>query len=317
MPFGLCNAPSTFERLMERVLTGLQWEVLLVYLDDVIVYATNVEDEIRRLGVVFQRFRGANLKLKPKKCSLFQAEVLYLGHVVSEAGVGTDPAKVESIRDWPVPENVRDVRSFLGLAAYYRKFIPNFSMLAGPLFQLTEKSRVFEWGEKQQQAFETIQQKLQASPVLAYPDIETEFLLDTDASNTGIGAVLSQVQDGQERVIAYGSKTLTRAERNYCVTRRELLALVYFLKHFRQYLYGQRITIRTDHASLRWLLNFKNPEGQLARWFEVISEYQFTVIHRPGAKHGNADGLSRRPCKQCGREEVLHRRWKARFDSLD
>lgn len=301
MPFGLCNAPATFERLMDKVMAGLQWEILLIYLDDVIVFGKTVEEEIRRLRVVFERLRKAGLKLKPSKCSLFQRSVKYLGHIVSAEGVATDPEKVSAVADWPVPKCVKEVRSFIGLASYYRKFIQGFAEIASPLHELTSKSREFLWTDKCQRAFEELKQRLQSSPILAYPLAIGDYVLDTDASGDGIGAVLSQVQDGEEKVVAYASRKLSKAERNYCVTRRELLAVVVYLKHFRQYLYGRKITVRTDHAALRWLLNFKDPEGQLARWLQVVSEYDVTVQHRPGRKHGNADCLSRRQCKQCGR----------------
>ena len=303
MPFGLCNAPSTFERLMEQVFRGMHWKILLLYLDDVIVFGQTFEEELERLEKVFQKLRVAKLKLKPKKCHLFQKVVHYLGHVVSEEGVATDPEKIETVKNWPTPENVDHVRSFLCLVSYYRRFIKNFASVARPLHRLTEKNEVFEWSEECEQAFQQLKSRLVEAPILGYPAREGEYILDTDASGFGLGGVLSQVQDGKERVIAYVSKTLNRAERNYCVTRRELLAVVKFIKHFKQYLYGREFTVRTDHAALRWLLNFKNPEGQLARWIEVLSEYHFTIQHRPGRHHGNADGLSRRACRQCGREE--------------
>ena len=298
--------PATFERLMERVVSGLQWETL-VYLDDVIVYGRTIMEEINRLREVLQRFRKAGLKLKPGKCHLFRQAVKYLGHVVSPEGISTDQDKVESVKSWPIPTDVRGVRSFLGLASYYRRFIRGFADIACPLHSLTEKARVFHWSEECQEAFETLKSHLQEAPILAYPEPEGDFILDTDASGVGIGAVLSQVQGGVERVIAYASRTLSKPERNYCVTRRELLAIIVYLKHFRQYLYGQKITVPTDHAALRWLVTFKNPEGQVARWLEVLGQYNYEIIHRPGKKHGNAEGLSRRPCKQCGRvddEEV-------------
>ena len=222
---------------------------------------------------------------------------------MSSDGVATDPQKVQAVADWPVPRCVRDVRSFLGLASYYRKFIRGFAGIVSPLHELTEKSRDFVWSESCQAVFEELKSKLQTAPILSYPIPDQDFILDTDASGDGIGAVLSQVQDGDERVLAYASRKLGRPERNYCVTRRELLAVVVYLKYFRQYLYGRRVTVRTDHAALRWLLRFKNPEGQLARWLEVISEYDIEIQHRPGKKHSNADALSRRQCKQCGREE--------------
>ena len=305
MPFGLCNAPATFERLMEKVMAGLQWEILLVYLDDIIVFGETVMETLERLQVVLDRLRNAGLKLKPSKCHLFQRSVAYLGHIVSAEGVATDPQKVQAVANWPIPGCVRDVRSFLGLASYYRKFIQGFAEIASPLHALTEKSRKFFWSESCQVAFDELKGRLQTAPILSYPIPDGDFILDTDASGDGIGAVLSQIQDGDEKVLAYASRKLSRPERNYCVTRRELLAVVVYLKHFKQYLYGQKVTVRTDHAALRWVLNFKNPEGQLARWMEVISQYDLDIEHRPGKKHGNADGMSRRQCKQCGREEVV------------
>ena len=305
MPFGLCNAPATFERLMERILTGLHWEILLVYLDDVIIYGKTFDEELQRLQTVFQRLRESKLKLKPKKCHLFQKKVAYLGHVVSAEGVATDPEKIEAVKFWPVPGNQTGVRSFLGLASYYRRFIEGFAALAKPLHRLTEKNSTFHWTMECQDAFRNIKERLISAPILAFPAIEGRFILDTDASGYGIGAVLSQIQDGEERVLSYASRTLNKPERNYCVTRRELLAVVYFIKKHRHYLYGREFEVRTDHAALKWLLSFKNPEGQLARWLDVLSEYHFTITHRAGRSHGNADGLSRGPCIQCGNTEEV------------
>lgn len=193
-----------------------------------------------------------------------------------------------------------EVRSFLGLCSYYRRFIRDCASEAKPLHRLIEKGRKFQWTKEAQDAFEILRNRLISAPILSLPDISKPFILDTDASNWSIGAVLSQEIDGKERVIAYASSTLSNAEKRYCVTRKELLAVVHFIKHYRHYLYGRRFLLRTDHGSLRWLLKFKNPEGQLARWLEVISTYDMTIEHRPGKKHGNADALSRIPCNQCG-----------------
>ena len=300
MPFGLCNAPSTFERLMEKVLAGLTWQICLVYLDDIIVYSKTVPEHMNRLEVIMQKFIKAGLKLKPKKCNLFRTQVPFLGHVVSADGVSTDPEKIEAVQKWTVPRDLTDVRSFLGLCSYYRKFVPKFSEIAKPLTKLTEKDQPFTWGSEQENAWLDLKQRLTTAPVLAYPDPSAEFILDTDASGYGIGAVLVQVQEGKERVIAYGSRSLTKEERRYCVTRRELLAIVYFLKQYRHYLYGQKFKVRTDHGALRWLMNFKDPQGQVARWLEVLGTYNFEVEHRPGLRHNNADALSRGPCRQCG-----------------
>ena len=185
-----------------------------------------------------------------------------------------------------------EVRSFLGLAGYYRNFIREFSTVAKPLSALAEKGKRFQWTEECEVAFRRIKTALISAPILAFPHAEGNLVLDTDASDTGLGAVLSQEQGGQERVLAYGSRTLSKAERNYCVTRRELLAIVFSLRKFRHYLLGRPVRVRTDHASLRWLLEFKEPEGQVARWLQIIDTYDIKIEHRPGKLHGNADGLS-------------------------
>ena len=304
LPMGLSNSGSTFERLMERVLRGLQWRILLLYLDDIVVFSKTVEEHMDRLHEVLQRLIKAGLKLKPSKCKLFQRRVLYLGHIVSEDGIAADPEKVEAVQSWKNPKNVKDIRSFLGMCSYYRRFIKGFSTIAKPLTKLTEKNVEFEWGDEQQQAWEILKQKLVESPILAYPDPECEFILDTDASGYGIGAVLSQVQGGKERVVAYGSRTLTKAERSYCVTRRELLAVVFFIKYFQHYLYGKHFKVRTDHGPLVWYRNLKLElfDSQRVRWEAILSRFDFNIVHRAGLRHANADALSRLPlerCRQC------------------
>ena len=307
LPFGLANGTATFQRLMETIFTGLQWKELILYIDDIISYSTNFEEGLDRLGVVFQKLKEAGLTLKSKKCILFQRKVQFLGHVVSEEGISTDPEKISAIKEWPVPTSVTQLRSFVGICAYYRRFIGSFSEIAKPLHKLTEKEAKFIWDEKCQAAFTELKERLTSTPVLAYPNTEDPFILDTDASDVAMGAVLSQVQESQERVVAYGSKTFSKSEINYCVTRKELCSVVHFVKHFRHYLLGQKFLVRTDHGSLRWLINFRNPDGQMARWLEILAPYDFEIQHRPGKKHKNADALSRIPCKQCGRHarEVL------------
>ncbi|UYV83713.1 K02A2.6-like [Cordylochernes scorpioides] len=275
MPFGLCNAPATFERLMETVLQGIPLETCLVYLDDIIVMGKSFEEHLINLERVLQKIRGARLKLNPRKCKPFKEKT--------------------------------ELRLF-GNGLYYRIFVPGFSNIARPLHRLTESGRLFSWTIDCERAMDKLKQALSSPPMLAYPDPGEPFILDTDASNTGIGAVLSQTQDGVERVIAYFSKTLSKPERNYCVTRRELLAIVKSIEHFHHYLYGQKFLLRTNHAALRWLLNFKSPEGQLARWIQRLQEYDMEIQHRKGKSHGNADALSRRPCpvncKHCSKAET-------------
>ena len=195
--------------------------------------------------------------------------------------------------------SVREVCSFLGLTSYYRRIVPNFAELARPLHRLTEAGRQFRWTENCQQAFDELKSRLVFSPILAYPSVTTMFTVDTDASDFGIGAVLSQRQDGTERVIAYASRSLSKAERNYCITRKEMLAVVYFVRYFCPYLYGQRLQLRTDHGALKWLFSFKDPVGQVARWLQLLAEYDFSIEHRPGRRHTNADAMLRIHCSQC------------------
>ena len=305
MPFGLCNASATFQRLMDRVLHGLKWHSCLVYIDDIVVVGGSMREHLHNLGCVLGRLREAGLRVKPSKCRFLQKEVKFLGHVVSENGISTDPGKTEAIQKWPVPRSRRELQQFLGLANYYRRFIKSFALIAKPLQYLTEKNAPFEWTAACQKSFDDLRKCLASAPILAYPDHSKPFLLDTDASDVGIGAVLSQIQDnGSEGVIAYASRSLSRQEQKYCVTRKELLAVVEFTHHFRPYLLGKKFTLRTDHSSLIWMQNFKEPEGQLARWLEKLQEYDFSILHRQGSRHSNADALSRIPCRQCGRGDL-------------
>ena len=300
MPFGLCNSPATFQRLMDCTMAGLNYEICLLYLDDIIVFSRDLHTHLERLELIFERLRQANLKLKPSKCCLLQRKVEFLGYNVSAEGVETDEKKVESVVNWPVPSKLKEVRGFLGLCSYYRRFVKQFSEIAAPLHALQKKGCPFVWSGECQTAFETLKRKLTEAPVLALPRDQGMFILDTDASNHGIGAVLSQVQDGEEKVISYASRLYSNAEHRYCVTRKELLGVVFFLKHFRQYLLGRPFLVRTDHAALQWLRRTPEPIGQQGRWLEQLEEFDFTVQHRPGAKHSNADALSHRPCRQCG-----------------
>ena len=311
MPFGLCNAPSTFERLMETVLSGLQWKSCLVYLDDVVIFGRDELELLDRIDEVFSRLKEAGLKLKPKKCKLLARDINYLGHVISAGGIAVSSEKICAVSEWPVPETVTDVRSFLGTASYYRRFVRDFATIAAPLHGLTDLGKKFQWTAECQGAFDQLKQALCTAPILEFPRPDAPFVLDTDASLTGIGAVLSQIIDGKEYVLGYASRTLSKTERNYCTTRRELLAVKHFVQHFRPYLYGREFTIRTDHASLTWLINFKDPEGQTARWIQSLSEYRFKIALRAGKQHGNADGLSRRPCQgadmACRQCELMER----------
>ena len=312
MPFGLANAPATFERLMESVLRGLQWEECLVYMDDIIVAGSSIEQCLQRLDHVFERLQAAGLKLKPSKCSFFRKNVTFLGHVVTEDGVHTDPEKIRHVKEWPVPKTVKEVRSFLGLCSYYRKFISGFAQMARPLNRLTEKTSSFVWDGACEESFTKLKEALTSAPVLAYPRQTGQFILDTDSSGWAAGAVLSQVQEGNEKVIAYFSKALSKTEQEYCVTRKELLAVVLALEHFYPYLYGRQVILRTDNAAVSWMKNLRAPTGQTARWLERIQQYDLVIQHREGRSHNNADALSRKPCASCSHQHDLDQ--KARLE---
>jgi len=204
------------------------------------------------------------------------------------------PSKIEAINEWKACRDVSEVRTFMGLSGYYRRFIKDFSVIAAPLYGLTRKDGEFKWTRECQEAFDELKRRLVSEPILALPSDEGTYVLDTDASDFGLGAVLSQRQDEQEKVIAYASRTLAKPEQKYETTRKELLAIVTGLKQFRQYLLGRHFVIRTDHAALTWLRRTAEPMPQLARWLTFIEQFDYEIEHRPGAKHGNADGLSRR-----------------------
>jgi transposase InsO family protein len=305
MPFGLTNAPATFQRAMEFCLSGLQWEQCLIYLDDVIVFSETFEDHLSRLANVFDRFEKNGLKLKPSKCTFLKKSVKYLGHIVSSEGVSPDPSKISAVDSWPTPKTVKDLRSFLGLASYYRRFVKDFSDLAAPLHQLTSTLVPFEWLDIHDKAFGDLKTRLVTAPVLAFPDFRKQFRLDTDASGVGVGAILTQVIDGRERVIAYASRTLNKQEKHYPITEKECLALVFGVKVFRPYLYGRSFSILSDHDPLCYLRKNKDLSGRLMRWLLKLEQYTYTVIHRPGKKHGNADALSRQPEPATGNCEII------------
>ena len=293
MPFGLCNSAATFQRVMEIALSGLQWLTCLIYIDDIIVFGNDVKQHMQRVDEVLNRIAKAGLKLKPEKCDLLCEEVRFLGHVINENGVMPDPTNISKIMDCPPPKTVSEVRQFLGMGSYYRRFIQNFSEIVKQMVHLTKKNVPFVWSAECDNAFQKLKEALVSTDIMAYPKDEGQFILDTDASDNAIGAVLSQIQDGTERVIAYGSRTMNKAEKNYCVTDKELLAIRYFTEYYRQYLLGRTFMVRTDHQALVWLFRLKEPKGRIARWIEVLSSYDFSISYRQGTKHQNADTMSR------------------------
>ena len=295
MPFGLSYAPGTFQRLMNHVLQEYLGRFVAVYLDDVIIYSNGTfEQHLDYLHQVFETLRRACLKLKIKKCFFCFPNIHFLGHVVGRDGIRPDPEKIEKVKNYPVSINLIQLRATLGLFSYYRKFIKDFSRIARPINNLLKKDIPFKWTQKQQTAFEQLKEMLIKSPVLVYPDFEQPFILYTDASGTGLDAVLSQLQDdGKEHVIAYASRSLNQAEQNYSVTDQECLAIVWAIEYFHYYLELQPFEVVTDHSALKWLKTSKILKGRRARWMMKLQQYGFTIRHRPEKINTNADALSR------------------------
>ena len=297
--FGLNSAPFTCCWLLNIVLGDMPSESCLHYFD-IILHGKTFPQVLTALDEALFRLRAAGLTLNLSKCQFFRKEVKFLGHVVLGQGMATDPEKVSKVKDWPQPRTAKNLSSFLGLCSYFRKYVKNFTSMAAPLFRLTRKDLPFQWSPAAEEAFLSLKKALTEAPVIGFPrfgDGEGKFTLDCDASDQGIGAVLLQEQDGAERVIAYGSHRLSKSQKNYSTTKKELLACVVFVQEFSNYLKGKEFTLRTDHCSLQWLYNFKNPSGMLARWLEILGNFHFQIVYRPGAQNSAADGLSRRPPK--------------------
>ena len=303
MPFGLTNAPAVFQRLMQQVLMGLNPEsgpdFVSVYIDDILVFSRTFEEHLQHLQQVIRRLMQVGLKLKPSKCKFARREVEYLGHVITPEGLRTSPRLIESVHEFPVPQSIQDARRFLGLASYYRKFVPGFARIAQPLHQLTCKGASFTWSLECQSAFQELKTKLTSAPVLAYPTFDKDFVLETDASVQGLGAILSQTQNDKKlHPVAFASRALNPQERNYSVTELETLAVVWAITHFRHYLYGNVVTVYTDHTAVKAILETANPTGKHARWWTRVygaGVKEVRIVHRAGKENTNADALSRSP----------------------
>lgn len=291
MPFGLKNAPATFQRLMNTVLLGLQGYKCFIYMDDIVVYGENLESHNSKLVEILARLRLHGLKLQPSKCNFLCKEIVFLGHKITSEGIKPDDEKIRAVKEFPVPKNHKDVKSFLGLLSYYRKFISNLSNLAEPINRLLKKGQKFEWSVKCQQSFDELKSLLMSSPILQYPDFSKKFVITTDASNVAIGAVLSN--EDKNLPIAYASRILNAAERRYSTVERELLAIVWAIKHFKPYIYGREFLVHSDHKPLVYLFNLTNSSDRLMRWRLLLEEYDFKVVYKPGKQNVVADALSR------------------------
>jgi len=293
MPYGLTGAPATFQRLLDRLIGPEMEPFAFAYLDDIVIVTPTFEEHMAWLRKVLDKITGAGLTVNLDKCEFCRSQVRYLGFIVQGEGLTVDPEKTRPILEYPAPRNLKQLRRFLGMSSWYRRFIPQFATLSEPLTRLLKKGKRWGWGDDQVRAFDQIRERLTTAPTLSCPSFEEPFALQTDASSVGLGAVLTQNIEGEERVIAFASRALADPEKKYSVTEQECLAVVWAIQKFRPYLEGYRFTVITDHSSLRWLHNLKNPTGRLARWALELLEYDYEVVHRKGALHHVPDALSR------------------------
>lgn len=293
MPFGLKNAPSTFQRVMDNVLGDLIGTVCLVYLDDIVVYSTSLQEHTLNLGKVFTRLRDSNLKVQLDKSEFLHKECAFLGHIISPEGIKPNPEKIHAIKNFPIPKTQKEIKSFLGLLGYYRKFIQDFSRITKPFTQCLKKGSKIVINDKYMNTFETCKSLLVNDPLLQYPDFSKPFNLTTDASDFALGAILSQGPIGTDKPICYASRTLTSTEVNYSTIEKELLAIVWATKYFRPYIFGHKFKIITDHKPLTWIMSLKEPNSKLVRWRLRLEEFDYEVIYKKGKLNTNADALSR------------------------
>lgn len=291
MPFGLRNAPATFQRVMDAVLREFIGKCCLVYMDDIIIFSGSLEEHAKDIRKIFNKLKEANLKIQLEKCFFFRKETQFLGHTVSWEGVKPNSDKIEVIRHWPIPKNETELKQFLGTIGYYRRFIKDFAKLVKPLTQLLRKDTEFNFSKEKIACFEKCKQVLTMDPILQYPDFTKEFVLTTDASDYAIGAVLSQGPVGKDRPIAFASRTLNKTEENYSTTEKEFLAMYWAVNHFRPYLYGRKFKLITDHQPLTYSLS--NTNKRILRGKLALEEYDYDLMYKPGKSNTVADALSR------------------------
>jgi hypothetical protein len=273
--------------MMCSVLSELIENRCLVYVDNILILGETLEEHNTKLRDVFSKLSEFNIKIEPDKCEFLKDELSYLGHVVTADGVKPDGNKVTAVVNFPVPRSQKDVKSFLGLAGYYRRFINHFSPMARPLTDLLKKDQHWKWTDREQNSFELLKTALTSTPFLQYPNFEEPFIVTTDASGYAIGAILGQGKLGADKPIAYASRTLNKAEINYPTVEKELLAIVWACKHFRPYLLGRKFQVVTDHKGLMWIFNVKDPSLRLIRWKLLLEEYEYSIQYRAGKRNCN------------------------------
>ncbi|GKB00561.1 putative reverse transcriptase domain-containing protein [Tanacetum coccineum] len=285
MPFGLTNAPAVFMDLMNRVCKPYLDKFVIVFIDDILIYSRNEEEHANHLKIILELLRKEKLYAKFSKCDFWIHMVQFLGHLIDSQGLHVDPAKIEAVKNWASPTTPTEVRQFLGLAGYYRRFIQGFSKIAKPLTKLTQKNKKYIWGKDQEMAFQLLKQKLYEAPILALPEGNDDFVVYCDASLQGLGAVLMQ----KEKVIAYASRQLKPHEENYTTHDLELGAVVFALKIWRHYLYGTKCTVFTDHKSLQHILHQKELNMRKHRWLELLADYDCEIRYHPRKANVIAD----------------------------
>ena len=293
MPFGLVNATATFNRMM-RLLFSSDMNVE-TFVDDILIHTATWEDHMKVLADVLGKLQAAGLTARPTKCEIGKLEVEYLGHKVGGGITSPVSDKVTSITAMEVPSTKKQVRSFLGMCSYYRQYIPGYATIASPLTDLTKKScpNKVEWKEIHQCAFDKLKHCLSNEPILNLVDLSKDFILQTDASDSGLGAVLQQTVDGERKPVAYASRKMSTAERKYSVIEKECLAIIWAFKKFYQYLYGKHFSLETDHQPLRYVQSATQLNGRLMRWALYLQQFVFTVISIKGSENSGADCLSR------------------------
>ena len=304
VPFGLKNAPPYFQRQMDKVLAGLPFA--RCYIDDIVIWSKDVKEHLEHISAVFARLRDAGLKVHPGKCQFAVDKIDFLGHTLSAKGLSPQEEKVSAVRELPPPTDISSLRSALGLFSYYRKFVRGFSVIAAPLHSLLRKGVSWSWGSEQEHAYADLKDKLCTAGVLRRPDSSLPYVLTTDWSQRGMGAVLSQIdKDGVEHPVSYASRSCNPAEKNYGSCEGECLAVVWATQHFREYIFGSPFTLVTDHEPLKWLMQTNKTTGKLARWSLLLQEYDLQVVHKRGVLNTNADCLSRFPTTATGQEPIL------------
>lgn len=293
LPFGLVGASATMQRLADQLFGPEFDNKVFSFQDDIICISSEFNSHIELLKKVHAHLKSANLTINMSKSKFCRKELKYLGYVIDRNGLHTDPGKIEVIMNYPTPTTAKEVKRFIGMAGWYRRFIKDFSKVSKPLCQLTSKKVQFKWTPEAEEAFNTLKSSLIEAPILKCPDFSRNFTIHCDASSFAIGAVLTQKYDETDHPIAYCSRLLNKHESNYTTTERELLAVLYALEQFRMYVEGQKCTIITDHASLQWFYKLKNPTGRLARWSIRLSQFDFEIIHRKGKDNVIPDALSR------------------------